>query len=151
MTKRWKVVLLALAAVLTLCAVAAAGHPLSAVLGLGLALAGTVTYAYPVVGSTAPTATQDAGGSALTARIVMADGDTTQAVVHNWNLTTAQLAALFPFCSLRLEATGTGPGAVLINITDSSTVTVTKASAVGSSFTGVLVIQRPHSVIAQRP
>ena len=127
-------------------------HPSLAILSaVGFAFAGAVTYAYPVAGATAPTAAQDALQVSVTARVVMADGDTSQDVVHNWNLTTGQLAALFPFVCLRLEAVGASFVPILVNIKDSSTVTVSKAGSVGSAFTAVIVILRPHSILAQRP
>ena len=107
-----------------------------------------VTYAYPVAGATAPTAAQSASQSAVTATVVFTDGDTGQDVVHNWNLTATQLAALFPFVCVRSIANGTLVGAVLVTLKDSNTVTISKASAVGSNFTAAVVIQRPHSILA---
>jgi hypothetical protein len=119
--------------------------------GIFLALAGTVTYAYPVAGATAPTAVQSATASVVTATIAMADGDSSVAVVHNWGLTAAQLAALFPFIELRRTAQGATPIVTLAVATDGNTVTISKGTAAGSAFTGVVVIQRPHSILAQVP
>ena len=108
-----------------------------------------VTYAYPVAGATAPTAAQSANQSVVTAAVVMADGDATLVVTHNWNLTTGQLAALFPFIELRRTAIGVSSVTVLATATDSSNVTISKGTTVGSAFTGVYIIQRPHSIVAQ--
>ena len=119
--------------------------------GIFLALGGAVTYAYPVAGATAPTAVQAANASVLTATVVMADTDASVVVTHNWGLTTAQLAALFPFIELRRTAQGATPIATLAVATDGNTVTISKGTAGGSAFTGVVVIQRPHSILAQVP
>jgi len=107
-----------------------------------------VSYAYPIAGATAPTAAQSALQSVVTAQVVFTDGDTTQIVTHNWNLTATQLAALFPFVEVRRISNGTLFSSILVALTDSNNVTLSKASAVGSAFTAAVVIQRPHSILA---
>ena len=49
---------------------------------------------------------------------------------------------------LRLVGAAVLVGAVLVTLKDSNTVTISKASAVGSNFTAAVVIQRPHSILA---
>jgi len=57
----------------------------------------TVTYEWPVAGTTAPTATQSRTHQTVSAIITGDGAATTFTVTHNWGLSTAELAAGFPW------------------------------------------------------
>lgn len=107
----------------------------------------TVTYAYPVSGNTAPTAVQAFNSNMLTANVVMVDADTTAVLTHNWNLSTAQLANLWPTIQYYAGVAGTVVPILSFALTNSVSVTMTKVSASGSNGTYVVILMRPHSLI----
>ena len=108
----------------------------------------TVTYAHPVAGASAPTAAKAARFNLLTATVNMADGDTTATITHNWRLSTAKLAKLFPLVTVYAAVAGTAAAILSVALTDSLTVTLTKVSAAGSGGTFVVILQRPHTIVS---
>lgn len=110
----------------------------------------TVTYAYPVSGTVAPTIAQALGCNSLTCQVQCSDADTTAVITHNWQLTTAQLNSLFPFIGWYENAGGAGTALAQLSfaLTNSVSVTVTKASATGSGGTYTVILQRPFSEVA---
>lgn len=108
----------------------------------------TVVYAYPVSGATAPTQLQALNCNMLTATVQFSDADTTATITHNWKLTAAQLANLWPVVASYISTAGTLAVNYTFALTDSSTVTVAKAStATGAGSTLTVNLQRPHSMI----
>lgn len=135
---------------------------MTAVLALGGLAFGTVTFTYEdarIFGSyagnfaggsaVAPTAAQSQQINALSASVSFTDTDTTFTFTHNWGLSAAQAAALFPEISWNiigsLQAVGTGVCPVLsFNVTSSTNViTVTKLQATGSGNTISMIVRRP--------
>jgi len=113
-----------------------------------LLIAGTtVTYVYPVSGTVAPTAIQAAAANAFTAQVFMADGETTVAVTHNWQVSAADLAKLFPVPIAYVSSPGTAVPIVSVALTNSVAVTINKVSAAGSGGTFNVVLFRPHSMM----
>ena len=114
-------------------------------------MAATINYKYPVAGTTAPTILQALGVNTQVIEVVLADADTTAAITHNWQMSAADLAFYFPVVSAYLELSGTGGpilATVIATLTDSVTVTLTKAgTATGSGQTLVVTLQRPHSIV----
>lgn len=111
-------------------------------------MAGTVVYAWPIAGATAPTAAQALVANLFTGTAQFADADTVCVITHNLKLTAAQLAFLFPLVSFTFSVAGTLAVNYAVALTDSSTVTITKAStAAGSGSTLSWAIQRPYSAI----
>lgn len=124
-------------------------------------MAATVTYAYPVAGSTAPTLAQMNGNSShniLTGTINFADADTTAAITHSFgNLGTGQgegsteSTKFFPVVILNPQTLGTATGTVVpqfsYQYTSSVVLTVTKGG-LGNGTGGTYVFQllRPGSV-----
>jgi hypothetical protein len=112
-------------------------------------MASTVTYAYPVSGTTAPTATQSAAVNSLTAQVNFGDGDTTATVTHNWGLTTAQANNQWPWVDYYWQNPGTATCTLQIALTNTNAITVTKSNtSVGTGGTICVVLQRPHSIPA---
>lgn len=107
----------------------------------------TVTYAYPVAGSVAPTAAQAFNSNMLTATIVANDADTTAVVTHNWGLSTAQLNNLWPTLQWYTSVASTVLPIISWALTNSVSVTMTKVSASGSNGTYVVILMRPQSMI----
>lgn len=107
----------------------------------------TVTFAYPVVGTVAPTAAQAFNANMLTATIVANDADTTAVVTHNWGLTTAQQNNLWPTIQWYTQLASTVVPIISWAITNSVAVTMTKVSASGSNGTYVVILMRPQSSI----
>lgn len=110
-------------------------------------MAVVVTYAYPVAGTTPPTVLQALGENMLTLTISSLDADTIALITHNWQLTTAQLANLWPLIQMYVSGAGTAIPIWSFALTNSVLVTVTKASAAGGGGTVTVVLMRPHSII----
>lgn len=108
----------------------------------------TITYAHPVAGATAPTAAQASRFNLLTCKVLMADADTQAVITHNWRVSTAKLAKLFPLACVYTETPGTAAAILSIKHTNSVAVTLTKDTAVGSGGTFVVVLHRPHSIVS---
>ena len=115
-------------------------------------MAQTITYAYPVAGTTAPTLLQALGCNAVTATLNWSDSETSAAIVHNFKLSAAQLANLFPFVSVNVRSDSTTTlqptTGYTVALTDSSTVTIGKTTVVGTQGTLIVVIQRPFSEVS---
>lgn len=106
----------------------------------------TTTYAYPVAGAVAPTRAQALDCNKVTASVQFADADTVATVVHNFKLSAAQLADQFPIVTVTIGTAGTLAVNYAVALTDSSTVTITKAStAAGSGSTLLVTVDRPFS------
>ena len=107
----------------------------------------TILYAYPVSGTTAPALGW--GGNLVTGTCIFSDADTTLAITHGFGLLTSELASLFPLVLFNWNATNSGSdaGGVLVALTNSNVITLSKTSAVGSGGTGVVAILRPMSTI----
>lgn len=112
-------------------------------------MASTVTYQYPVSATTvAPTAAQAGTTSIITASVQLGDTDTTATVTHNWGMTAAQNTALFPNVNIQQSNTPTTAIPVVVATLGTNTITLTKASATGSSTTVIVTVMKPHSIIA---
>lgn len=109
----------------------------------------TVTYAYPVAGTVAPTVAQAAAENMLTATVVIgADTDTTALVTHNWQLTTAQLANNWPIViGPTPNVVGTAYCSIAVVLTNSVAITLNKGNVAGSAGTYLITLLRPHSII----
>lgn len=111
-------------------------------------MAVTVTYAYPVAGTVPPTATQAFNSNMLTCQVNALDADTAITITHNWGLSAAQIANLWPTIKTYLNTSG-GTAAPLLtySIASSVAVVITKVSASGTGGTYTVVLERPHSMI----
>lgn len=114
-------------------------------------MAQTVTYTYPVAGTTPPTQLQALGCNAVVATLTWADSEVSAAIVHNFKVSAAQLANLFPLVSI---VTAAGVTTTLLPTTgytvawtDSSTITIGKTTVVGTQGTLVVTIFRPMSTM----
>jgi hypothetical protein len=84
----------------------------------------------------------------LTAQVNFGDTDTIATITHNWQLSTAQLANLWPTIKSYLNTNGGTLLPILTwALTNSVAVTITKVSATGSGGTTTVVLERPHSII----
>lgn len=110
-------------------------------------MATVVTYAYPVAGTTAPTVAQALSANAVTATVAMLDADTTATITHNWQLSVAQLANLFPLVSYYVSSKGTAMPILQVALTNSVSVTLTKTTDAGGGGTYTFALLRPHSII----
>ena len=110
-------------------------------------MAVTVTYAYPVAGTTGPTAAQ-AGAGVVTAVINWAESDTTGLITHNFGLQTqtfpGNTGQLFPEIIWYLQSGQTVMPAVTFSLTSGNVITFGKQSAVGSGGSMVVIITRPR-------
>jgi hypothetical protein len=109
----------------------------------------TVTYKYPVSGLVAPTAQQVRALSMVTAVLNWGDTDTSATITHNFGLSSAELADLFPaplVYAIALNGSPSAP-APFVNLTDGNTITITKSSVTNSGGTFNVVIFRPHTDI----
>lgn len=108
----------------------------------------TVTYTYPVQGTTPPTFLESLSANMVVATVEGADADTASLITHNWKLPAVDGATyLFPTVILRQSGAGTAASTVLVALTNSLAVTFTKATGAGNSGTWVVTLMRPHSII----
>lgn len=118
------------------------------VASLGAGILGTVTVAYTFPGTGAPTAALAYSHSMVVATVdFSADTDSTGTITHNFKTTLAEGSNLFPIVTWRLATPGTGATIVGFVLTDSSTVTLTKAATAGSASSIVVTLLRPHTII----
>lgn len=134
--------------------------PLAGLIGI----AGTVVLTYltpnlgpgvsPAItlgGTVPPTATQAGNINSLSVLATAADADTSIAIVHNWGLSTADIAAGYPLVSITLDASGTAAPVFTGTHTGSAanTLTITKANAAGSGTAATYLFQlsRPHTLV----
>lgn len=97
-----------------------------------------------VGGTTPPTAAQAFYSDQVICQLTAGDADTTCTITHNFNLTAAQQANLQPNISMVLASGSltTVYPCVAFTVT-TNTVTVLKASVVGSNFTSNVTVNRP--------
>jgi hypothetical protein len=111
-------------------------------------LAGDAPHEGYAGGLVAPTATQSQTVNAVCAQVFMDDTDTTATITHNFGLTTAQLACLFPFIQWYVD-TFKNPSTAIYPVLNwtraANTVTITKVSATSSGGTYNVIIRRPWS------
>ena len=131
-------------------------------IGVGLAIGGTVTVTYssfaadqptPQFGtaflggsSAAPSAQQSAQVNRINALIGYTDADTSITLTHNWNLSAAAQAANEPDIIVRSFAVGNNTSFNNGDITwvcNTNTVVGTKASIVGSGGTICITLRLP--------
>lgn len=110
-------------------------------------MAASVVYAYPVTGTVAPTAAQAAACNMITATVLYADADTTATVTHNFSLTAAQLANLWPVVGITQNGGGTPSPLLSVTLAANTIVLAKQSTAAGSGGTVIVNIQRPHSII----
>ena len=108
----------------------------------------TVTYLGPGSGTTAPTAAQASNVQSMSATVNFADADTTATITHNFNSSTAALAALRPCVSLYCASGGTAYPALSWALGANAVVITKGNTTTGSGGTYNVVIQRPHSELA---
>jgi len=108
----------------------------------------TITYAYPVAGATPPTFPNNK--SMVNVQVNFGTADTEAILLHNFNLTAAQLAALQPLIFFYNAAGGSGtvdPQLTWAN-TDANTVTILKgATGAGTERIINVTMLRPNSII----
>jgi hypothetical protein len=132
------------------------GRPSVLALAGGLAFLfglNTVAYEAPVTGATAPTAAQSRTHNVISA-IVTGDGAATSfTIVHNWGLTTAQLAAgAFPLVEYEYLLAAGYTAAALVNVKSANQITFTNTAFTGAGLR--VRITRPvpaEVVIAPQP
>lgn len=112
--------------------------------GLTMLAGTTIIQTFPIAG-TFPTSAQAVGCNTQINRVVMADGDTSATLTHNWGLTAAQLAQFLPLISFYVQNPGVSYPVVSFALTDSNTVTMAKTGTTGSGGTYVVALQRPYS------
>ena len=131
---------------------------------LGCMALGTVTFTYEsfqALGSygggftggsnVAPTAAQAQQVNVMQALVGFTDTDTTWVFTHNWGLSAAQAAALFPEVIINLvsgqQAVGTAAYPQIgVNVTSNTNlVTFTKVQQTGSGQTISIILRRPNS------
>lgn len=101
--------------------------------------------------ATAPSAAQAQQVATMTALVGFTDTDTTWTFTHNWGLSAAEAAALFPtvivnpVSGVQAVATAVAP-VIAVNVTSSTNVvTFTKLQATGSGMVVSITLRRPHS------
>lgn len=105
----------------------------------------TVAYTFPVAGASAPTAAQSKKKNHVIAVVTGDNSATTFDVTHNWNISSADLAAGFPKFNIEpILASGitAAPFVTAANKT-ANTVTFTCTAFAGAGVR--VVLERPYS------
>lgn len=110
-------------------------------------MAGTVTYNWPGTAGTTVPQTAPNPASIVKAQVVFADADTIATILHNWNLSTAELAAQFPLCIVNASTSGTAPLTFAVSWASSVALVLTKANVAGSGGTFDVAVLRPWSAM----
>jgi hypothetical protein len=112
-------------------------------------MAQTITYTYPVAGTTPPTLAQALNCNMVVATVNWSDSEITALLTHNWGLSAAQAANLWPTTIIDYLAgsTTTLPQAITVTYTNTNVVTLTKSTVVGGQGTLVVTLLRPFSEI----
>jgi hypothetical protein len=113
-------------------------------------MAQTITYAYPVAGTTPPTLAQALLCNMVTATVFWSDSEVTALLTHNWGLTAAQSANLWPVVIIEYDTGSltTLPQAITVNLSSSTNVvTLNKSTVVGGNGTLLVTLLRPFSEI----
>ncbi len=107
-----------------------------------------IVYAFPNAGTVAPTVAIAKRTQLLTAQIGFGDADTTAIITHNWQTPLADGTFLFPLISDYVSNAGTaGFPVVTWALTNSVSVTATKATGAGTGGTLTVILQRPFSML----
>lgn len=100
-------------------------------------------------GATAPTQAQSAQSPTVVAQVNFTDTDTTFTLTHNFNLSTAAVAALRPLVIIStvgsVQAVGTAVAPIITVVVGANTVTFTKQQATGSGSTVSIAILKPQA------
>ena len=150
--RKWTLVFLAALALVLVAA--ATHHPGAGIIGLVFLFGtATVTYTYPVQGTTPPTTAQIGGINpvdTVRAFVFMGDLDTTATLTHNFNESTTALAQGFPDVSISPVLFTAGPTETappMVSYTSAANaLTFTKVSAVASACTWLVRVGRPSSL-----
>lgn len=111
----------------------------------------TVTYEYPVAGTTAPTAGNQTKDLVVANVIATADADVTAVITHNLGLSAAELAAGMPRVTVMLLISQalTALAAWTVTTIAANSITLTKLASTGSGNAGAQIrvhIERPHTI-----
>ncbi len=109
-------------------------------------MAAVTTYQWPVANTTVPpTAAQS--HFLTNGTVTWLDADTQAFVTHNFQLTNAEITALFPTVMRSVDASNAGTVNALVTVsTTSNVLTFAKASAAGSGGTFRFALQKWHSI-----
>ena len=112
-------------------------------------MAQTITYTYPVAGTTAPTLAQALLCNMVVATVNWSDSEITARLTHNWGLSSTQAGNLWPVTIIDYLAgsTTTLPQAITVTYTNTNVITLTKSTVVGGQGTLVVTLLRPFSEI----
>jgi len=118
---------------------------------LGLASMGilfglnTVTYEYPVAGTTAPTASQSSRKNEISAVITGDNSATDFTVTHNWGLSAAELADGWPRVNIEYLLAAGYTAASLITSKTANTVVFSNTAFTGAALR--VRLERPHTIV----
>ncbi len=109
-------------------------------------MSAVTTYQFPVANTTVPpTASQS--HFLVNGTVTWLDADLTAVVTHNFNLTAAEITALFPAVIKTVDGSSAGTVNAIVSWASTANVlTFTKASAAGSGGTFRFVAQKWHSI-----
>ncbi len=120
-----------------------------AVIGVNYAWVNPAGGGYQTTTTTAPTAAQAFYLNQLMVLLTAADADTTCTITHNWNLSAAEQANLYPWITFRANSDSLGTVApVLVFTVTTNTLTLLKANTVaGSGGSYLVTVSKPQTSI----
>ncbi len=107
----------------------------------------TVTYVWPVAGSTAPTATQAAKHNSVVVDVAFVDGDTSCLITHNMQLPNATGANGIPKVTWFPTALGSASAMPFFAFTSATTMTIAKNGTTNTNMTVRVHIERPAGAV----
>ena len=112
-------------------------------------MAQTITWLYPIAGTTPPTIAQALLCNEQQITVNWSDSEVTALLTHNWGLTSTQAGNDWPnpIINYLAGSTTTLPQAILVTFTNTNVITLTKSTVVGGQGTLIVTLLRPFSEI----
>jgi hypothetical protein len=112
-------------------------------------MAQTITWVYPITGTTPPTIAQALLCNEQQIQVNWSDSEITALLTHNWGLSAGQAANDWPNPIINYFAgtTTTLPQAISVTFTNTNVITLTKSTVVGGQGTLIVTLLRPFSEI----
>lgn len=107
----------------------------------------TVNYLYPVNGA-APSQKGSSTVTRVMAQVITGGGtDSTFTITHNFNASTLDLANGWPEPRIYYNVAPTSTSGLLGWSVGGATAVATLVGGTGSAFTGIVTIERPHTIV----
>ena len=106
----------------------------------------TINYLYPVSGAV-PSQKAVNTVTRVMAQLIGSTGDSTFTITHNFNASTYDLANGWPEVRIQWTTPPTSTAGLIGWSVGGATVVGTVVGGTGSGYTGIVTIERPHTIV----